>query len=199
MEHLKYLVKHLGPAVNNMVMTKMKEDEIEQNLMGRALEFSTDFIKAQNEAYAMPEVEEVGVIQIQNSNGRITNVPGIMLKDGTKRVATGQMDSRGPNIYVTVPPDLNFIANKDQNKETLELASDIAGKYAAVNLINRSLGIITEGRAEAGVTGAIGLYGGRLTQALGDVFDFVKVGGDSKSELKASGKAMFELERQRAA
>ena len=189
----------LGPAVNNMVMTKMKEDEIEQNLMGRALEFSTDFIKAQNEAYEMPEVEEVGVIQIQNSNGRITNVPGIMLKDGTKRIATGQMDSRGQNIYATVPPDLNFIANKDQNKETLELASDIAGKYAAVNLINRSLGIITEGRAEAGVTGAIGLYGGRLTQALGDVFDFVKPSGDSKSELKTSGKAMFDLERQRAA
>ena len=189
----------IGPAVNNMVMVKMKEDEIDQQLMGRALEFSTDFLKAQNEGYTMPEVEEVGVIQIQNSNGRITNVPGIMLKDGTKRIATGTVDSRGQNIYTTVDPSLNFISNKDQNKETLELARDIAGKYAAVNLINRSLGIITEGRAEAGVTGAIGLYGGRLTEALGDVFDFVKVGGNSKSELKSSGKAMFELERSKAA
>jgi len=38
----------LGPAVNNMVMVKMKEDEIEQNLLGKALEFSTDYLKAQN-------------------------------------------------------------------------------------------------------------------------------------------------------
>ena len=33
-----------------MVMVKMKEDEIEQNLMGRALEFSIRFIKAQNDS-----------------------------------------------------------------------------------------------------------------------------------------------------
>jgi hypothetical protein len=189
----------IGPAVNNMVMVKMKEDEIDQQLMGRALEFSTDFLKAQNEGYTMPDVEEIGVIQIQNSNGRITNVPGIMLKDGTKRIATGTVDSRGQNIYTTVDPSLNFIPNKDQNKETLELAGDIAGKYAAVNLINRSLGIITEGKARGGVTGAVGLYGGRLSEALSDVFDFAKPTGNTEKELKTSGKAMFELERSKAA
>ena len=189
----------LGPAVNNMVMVKMKEDELEQNLLGRALEFSTDYLKAQNEAFEMPDTEEVGVVQITNSNGRIVNIPGRRLKDGTLQRATGEVDRNGINIYTTVDPSLNFIANKDQNKETLELAKDIAGKYAAVNLINRSLGIITEGGADAGVVGAFGLYGGRLTEALGDVFSFAKVSGSDKSEIKAAGKAMFNIEQKKVA
>ncbi len=189
----------LGPAVNNMVMVKMKEDELEQNLLGRALEFSTDYLKAQNEAFEMPDTEEVGVVQITNRNGRIVNIPGRRLKDGTLQRATGEVDGNGVNIYRTVDPSLNFIANKDQNKETLELAKDIAGKYAAVNLINRSLGIITEGGADAGVVGAFGLYGGRLTEALGDVFSFAKVSGSDKSEIKAAGKAMFNIEQKKVA
>ena len=191
--------KALGPAVNNMVMVKMKENELDQNLLGRALEFQSDFLKAQNDAFEMPDTAETGVIQIQNEVGRIVNVPGRILKDGTKQRATGEVDSRGMNIYVTVDPSFNFIANKDQNKETLEIAGDIAGKYAAVNLINRSLAIITEDRASAGVTGAIGLYGGRLTEALGDVLKFVKPSGDTKAELKTSGKTMFDIERNSAA
>jgi hypothetical protein len=172
-----------------MVMVKMKEDEIKDNLLGRVLDFQSDFLKAQNEAYEMPDTEQVGVVQLTNKAGRIVNVPGRILKDGTKQIATGQVDQNGTNIYQTVDPSLNFINNDDANKNTLELAEGIAGKYAAVNLINRSLGIIEKGEADAGVTGALGLYGGRITEALGDVFDFVKIGGDSEREVRAAGKA----------
>ena len=189
----------LGPAVNNMVMVKMKEDEIEQNLLGRALEFSTDFLKAQNQAFEMPDTKSVGVIQYTNEAGRIVNVPGRILADGTKQRATGTANAAGVYNYVTVDPGLNFIANEDMNKETLELAKSIAGKYAAVNLINRSLGIIQSGEARGGVTGAIGLYGGRLSEALGDVLSFAKIGGDSKAELKAAGQAMFNIEQKKVA
>jgi hypothetical protein len=190
----------LGPAVNNMVMVKMKEDEIEQNLLGRALEFSTDFLKAQNQAFEMPDTENVGVIQYTNKAGRIVNVPGRILKDGTKQMASGAANPEtGLYTYVTVDPSLNFISQKDMNKETLDLAKSIAGKYAAVNLINRSLGIIQSGGAQAGVTGAIGLYGGRLSEALGDVLSFAKIGGDSKAELKAAGQAMFNIEQKKVA
>jgi len=190
----------LGPAVNNMVMVKMKEDEIEQNLLGRALEFSTDFLKAQNQAFEMPDTENVGVIQYTNKAGRIVNVPGRILKDGTKQMASGAANPEtGLYQYVTVDPGLNFISQKDMNKETLDLAKSIAGKYAAVNLINRSLGIIQSGGAQAGVTGAIGLYGGRLSEALGDVLSFGKIGGDSKAELKAAGQAMFNIEQKKVA
>ena len=189
----------LGPAVNNMVMVKMKEDEIEQNLLGRALEFSTDFLKAQNQAFEMPNTKSVGVIQYTNEAGRIVNVPGRILEDGTKQRAVGTADANGMYNYVTVDPGLNFIANEDMNKETLDIAKSIAGKYAAVNLINRSLGIIQSGGAQAGVTGAIGLYGGRLSEALGDVLSFAKIGGDSKAEIKAAGQAMFNIEQKKVA
>ena len=190
----------LGPAVNNMVMVKMKEDEIEQNLLGRALEFSTDFLKAQNQGYDMPDTKEIGVIQYTNEAGRIVNVPGRVLADGTKQRASGAADPRtGLYTYVTVDPSLNFIPNTDANKETLELAKSIAGKYAAVNLINRSLGIIESGGAQAGVTGAIGLYGGRVSEALGDVFSFASISGDSKAELRSAGKAMFNIEQKKVA
>ena len=189
----------LGPAVNNMVMVKMKEDEIEQQLMGRALEFSTDFLKAQNQAFEMPDTLSAGVIQYTNAAGRTVNKPGRILKDGTKQVADGVDRRTGLTIFRTVDPNLNFIPNDDQNKETLDLAKQIAGKYAAVNLINRSLGIIAEGKAEAGVTGAIGLYGGRLTEALGDVLDFVKIGGDDIDVMNSQGKATFEAQTLKAA
>jgi hypothetical protein len=189
----------LGPATNNMIMVKMKEDEIRDNLLGRVLDFQSDFLKAQNEAYVMPDTDQVGVIQMTNKEDRIVNVPGRILKDGTKQIATGRVDQNGVNIYQTVDPSLNFINNDDANKNTLELAEGIAGKYAAVNLINRSLGIIEAGGADAGVTGAIGLYGGRITEALGDVFSFAKIGGDSEREVRAAGKAAFEIEKNKAA
>tara|TARA_R100000697_G_scaffold45322_1_gene58489 strand:+ start:219 stop:2381 length:2163 start_codon:yes stop_codon:yes gene_type:complete len=192
--------KALGPAVNNMVMVKMKEDEINQNLLGRAMEFTTDFLKAQNDAYELPDTDEVGVIQRTNADGELVNVAGRRLKDGTLQINTGQIGRNGRNIFVTVPGrDVNFIADKDKNKDTLELAGDLAGKYAALNLINRSLGIILEEKADAGVGGAIQLYGGRLTRALGDVFDFVKPSGNNRAELNRSGRAIFELERDKAA
>jgi hypothetical protein len=190
----------LGPAVNNMVMVKMKEDEIEQNLLGRALEFSTDFLKAQNQAVEMPDTKNIGVIQYTNEAGRLVNVPGRILNDGTKQRAIGTADpNTGLYNYVTIDPNLNFIANEDMNKETLEIAKSIAGKYAAVNLINRSLGIIDSGEAQAGVTGAVGLYGGRLTEALGDVLNFTKISGSDKGEVKAAGKAAFNIEQAKVA
>ena len=190
----------LGPAVNNMVMVKMKEDEIEQNLLGKALEFSTDYLKAQNEAFEMPDTKEIGVIQFTDENGKLTNVVGRQLKDGTMQFDTGLVDSNGLKVYKTFAGTAGtFIANKDMNKETLEIAGDLAGKYGALNLINRSLGTILRGDAQAGAVGAIGLYGGRVTNALGDIFDFVKPGGDNAAQIRSSGRAMFELERNKAA
>ena len=198
---LEVFGKALGPAVNNMVMVKMKEDEINQNLLGRAMEFSVDYLKAQNDGLELPDTDETGVIQYTDKNGKLVNVAGRILKDGTKQVATGQVDPRtGLSIFTTVRDQgITFIANKDMNKETLEIAGDLAGKYAALNLINRSLGTILEGGADAGVTGAFQLYGGRLTEALGDVFSFMGPSGESASELRTSGRAMFELERNKAA
>ena len=183
----------LGPAVNNAVTVKLKEDELDNKLMGQALEFSSDFLKAQNESYVLPETKEVGVIQYINKNGKIVNVAGRMLKDGTKQIQIpGAVNPNGTSVFQTASAGTTFIANKDKNKETLDAAADLGGKYAALNLINRSLGIIEKGDAKVGVVGAVGLYSGRIQDAIGDIINF-------RNETKEQGKASFNAEQTKAA
>ena len=183
----------LGPAVNNAVTVRLKEDELDNKLMGQALEFSSDFLKAQNESYVLPETKEVGVIQYINKNGKIVNVAGRMLKDGTKQIQIpGAVNPNGTSVFQTAAAGTTFIANKDKNKETLDAAADLGGKYAALNLINRSLGIIERGDAKVGVVGAFGLYSGRIQSALSDIINF-------RNETKEQGKASFNAEQTKAA
>ena len=183
----------LGPAVNNAVTVKLKEDELDNKLMGRALEFSSDFLKAQNESYVLPETKEVGVIQYINKNGKIVNVAGRMLKDGTKQIQIpGAVNPNGTSVFQTASAGTTFIANKDKNKETLDAAADLGGKYAALNLINRSLGIIEKGDAKVGVVGAVGLYSGRIQDAIGDILSF-------RNETKTQGEKSFNAEQTKAA
>ena len=183
----------LGPAVNNAVTVRLKEDELDNKLMGRALEFSSDFLKAQNESYVLPETAEIGVIQYINKNGKIVNVAGRMLKDGTKQIQIpGAVNPNGTSVFQTASAGTTFIANKDKNKETLDAAADLGGKYAALNLINRSLGIIEKGDAKVGVVGAVGLYSGRIQDAIGDILSF-------RNETKTQGEKSFNAEQTKAA
>ena len=183
----------LGPAVNNAVTVRLKEDELDNKLMGQALEFSSDFLKAQNESYVLPETKEVGVIQYINKNGKIVNVAGRMLKDGTKQIQIpGAANPNGTSVFQTASAGTTFIANKDKNKETLDAAADLGGKYAALNLINRSLGIIEKGDAKVGVVGAVGLYSGRIQDAIGDILSF-------RNETKTQGEKSFNAEQTKAA
>jgi len=182
----------LGPAVNNSVMVKMKEDELDDRMLERALNFSLNYLKAQNDAAALPETKDIGVIQFRNRNGVVVNTAGRVLKDGTKQIATGEIVN-GISEYRTVPANAKFIKNDDANKETLDISKDLAGKYGALKLINRSLGIIEKGEADAGVTGLFGLYSGRVGDALGDIFDY------KKSQDKAAGQISFKAEQLKAA
>ena len=161
--------------------------------MGQALEFSSDFLKAQNESYVLPETKEVGVIQYINKNGKIVNVAGRMLKDGTKQIQIpGALNPNGTSVFQTASAGTTFIANKDKNKETLDAAGDLGGKYAALNLINRSLGIIEKGDAKVGVVGAVGLYSGRIRDAIGDILTF-------RNQTKLEGEKSFNAEQTKAA
>ena len=183
----------LGPAVNNAVTVRLKEDELDNKLMGQALEFSSDFLKAQNESYVLPETKEVGVIQYINKNGKIVNVAGRMLKDGTKQIQIpGALNPNGTSVFQTASAGTTFIAHKDKNKETLDAAGDLGGKYAALNLINRSLGIIEKGDAKVGVVGAVGLYSGRIQDAIGDILTF-------RNQTKTEGEKSFNAEQTKAA
>ena len=189
---LEILGQALGPAVNNSVMVKMKEDEMEDRMLERSLDFSLNFLKAQNDASGLPDTKDIGVIQFRNPNGVVINTAGRVLKDGTKQIATGRVVN-GISEYRTVDANAKFIKNDDANKETLEISKDLGGKYGALKLINRSLGIIEEGKADAGVTGLVGLYSGRVGDAIGDIFDY------NKSQDKAAGRVAFNAEQIKAA
>jgi hypothetical protein len=182
----------LGPAVNNSVMIKMKEDELNDRLLERAMDFSINYLKAQNDGLKLPDTKDIGVVQYTNKNGVVINRPGRVLKDGTKQIATGRIVN-GISEYQTVPATTTFIKNDDANKETLEIAGDLGGKYGALKLINRSLGIIERGDADAGVVGLFGLYSGRLTDAIGDIFDYGK-----ETNVEA-GRTEFNIEKRKAA
>ena len=182
----------LGPAVNNSVMVRMKEDELNDRLLERAMDFSINYLKAQNDGLKLPDTKDIGVIQYTNKNGVVINVPGRVLKDGTKQRATGRIVN-GISEYQTVPATAKFIKNDDANSETLKVAGDLGGKYGALKLINRSLGIIERGDAEAGVVGLFGLYSGRLTDAIGDIFDY------GKETNKVAGRTEFNIEKRKAA
>ena len=189
---LEILGQALGPAVNNSVMVKMKEDEMEDRMLERSLDFSLNFLKAQNDASGLPDTKDIGVIQFRNPNGVVINTAGRVLKDGTKQIATGRIVN-GVSEYRTVPANAKFIKNDDANKETLDISKDLGGKYGALKLINRSLGIIEKGDADAGVTGLFGLYSGRVGDALGDIFDY------KKSQDKTAGQISFKAEQLKAA
>jgi hypothetical protein len=182
----------LGPAVNNSIMVKMKEDELNDRLLERAMDFSINYLKAQNDGLKLPDTKDIGVIQYTNKNGVVINRPGRVLKDGTKQIATGRIVN-GISEYQTVPATTKFIKNNDANKETLDIAGDLGGKYGALKLINRSLGIIERGDADAGVVGLFGLYSGRLTDAIGDIFDYGK-----ETNVEA-GRTEFNIEKRKAA
>mgnify|MGYP003145710634 FL=1 len=182
----------LGPAVNNSIMVKMKEDELNDRLLERAMDFSINYLKAQNDGLKLPDTKDIGVVQYTNKNGVVINRPGRILKDGTKQIATGRIVN-GISEYQTVPATTKFIKNDDANKETLDIAGDLGGKYGALKLINRSLGIIERGEADAGVTGLFGLYSGRLSDAIGDIFDY------GKETNKEAGRTEFNIEKRKAA
>ena len=116
-----------------------------------------------------------------------------MLKDGTKQIQIpGAINPNGTSVFQTASAGTTFIANKDKNKETLDAAADLGGKYAALNLINRSLGIIEKGDAKVGVVGAVGLYSGRIQDAIGDILSF-------RNETKTQGEKSFNAEQTKAA
>jgi hypothetical protein len=156
------------------------------------MDFSINYLKAQNDGLKLPDTKDIGVIQYTNKNGVVINRPGRVLKDGTKQIATGRIVN-GISEYQTVPATTKFIKNNDANKETLDIAGDLGGKYGALKLINRSLGIIERGDADAGVVGLFGLYSGRLTDAIGDIFDYGK-----ETNVEA-GRTEFNIEKRKAA
>ena len=173
---LEVFGKALGPAVNNYATIKLKEDEISNDFMGTALELAQDEIDAKNKAVEIvePDVKSSGVIRIIQPNGKVVNLTGRELKNGTKQIAVlGQMDQYGNQVYQTYTGPGDFLPADFKNDQTTEILFDLEGKYRALSTTDKSLKILEDAYDQdkelGGLVGKLKITTERVTDALGSL------------------------------
>jgi|TARA_R100001463_G_scaffold25274_2_gene60028 hypothetical protein len=191
---LEVFGKALGPAVNNYATIKLKENELENEFMSDALELASDEITARNSLLESPSLdfEKYGVIQFTDSNGRLRNVTGGMLKNGTYVIARpGEVDGNGMQVFSPMPAGTfdRFLPADYATKEQGETLRNLSGKYKALNLGQSTINILADAEASdkkfAGPVGRFNLFTTRLGDAMNDL-------GLSMFESKEDGERYLE-------
>ena len=160
----------IGPAMTNYATLKLKENELENNLMSDALELVTEENKSRNDASKLPDIEKFGVIQIQDANNQARNIVGVQYKNGTFGVATGQFDQFGREIFTPVPANSvnKFIEHSKGQGERDKTIRDLSGKYKAYQIGLASINILKSDDVTGGPVGRLSLFSKRLGDALND-------------------------------
>ena len=160
----------IGPATTNYATMKLKENELENNLMGDALELVSEENKSRNEASALPKIKQFGVIQVQDANNQARNIVGVQYENGTFGVATGQFDQFGREIFAPVPAGSvnKFIEHSKGQGERDKTIRDLSGKYKAYQIGLASINILKSEDVTGGPVGRINLVSKRLGDALND-------------------------------
>ena len=181
----------IGPAMTNYATLKLKENELENNLMSDALELVTEENKSRNDASKLPDIEKFGVIQIQDANNQARNIVGVQYKNGTFGVATGQFDQFGREIFTPVPANSvnKFIEHSKGQTERDKTIRDLSGKYKAYQIGLASINILKSDDVTGGPVGRLALFSKRLGDALADF----NIGFLSREEGK---KKIAELKNQ---
>jgi len=186
----------LGPAVNNYVTLKLKENELENNFMQSALEIASDEIERKNQVYEAPEGTP-GVVQILQ-NGRPVNLTALRLKDGTVRAAIPGETDRGRNVYTTLAPGsyVRFASSDKLAKPQADLLRELDAKYRAYALGQKTIGILEDfqarGETGAGPIGRFNLFKQRFGSAFKDV-----LGRDIYDDME-SAQRRLEKEKNKA-
>ena len=174
---LEVFGKALGPAVNNYATIKLKENELENNLMSDALELAVEELAAKNAVLEDSDYPDAtpGTVKILDAQGRTINITARRLKDGTVQVANpGSVDQNGRQIFVTVTPGeyITFRTAKGAEKGQFETLRDLSGKYKAYKLGTDTIKILEDAEAQdkkfAGPAGRLNLFSTRLGDALRD-------------------------------
>ena len=175
---LEIFGKALGPAVNNYATIKLKENELENEFMSDALELASDEIDARNAVLETPSLDfqKYGIVQFTDKNGRLRNVTGGMLKNGTYVIAQpGQLDQNGQQIFSPVAAGTfdRFLESEYATKEQGQTLRNLSGKYKALNLGQSTIDILTTAEAQdkkfAGPVGRFNLFTTRLGDAMADL------------------------------
>ena len=160
----------IGPATTNYATMKLKENELENNLMSDALELVSEENKSRNEASALPKIKQFGVIQVQDANNQARNIVGVQYENGTFGVATGQFDQFGREIFAPVPAGSvnKFIEHSKGQGERDKTLRDLSGKYKAYQIGLASINILKSEDVTGGPVGRLNLVSKRLGDALND-------------------------------
>ena len=175
---LEVFGKALGPAVNNYATIKLKENELENDLMSDALELASDEIEARNallEGRTGLDFENFGIIQFRDKNGNPINRTGGRLKDGSYVIANlGQVTADGRQAYTVVPAGTfsKYITSEFADKNQGEVLKSLAGKYKALGIGKETIKILEDaadkGQTLGGPKGRLTLITTRLQSALSD-------------------------------
>ena len=160
----------IGPAMTNYATLKLKENELENNLMSDALELVSEENKSRNDASALPKIKQFGVIQIQDANNQARNIVGVQYENGTFGVATGQFDQFGREVFAPVPANAvnKFIEHSKGQSERDKTIRDLSGKYKAYQIGLASINILKSEDVTGGPVGRLSLFSKRLRDALND-------------------------------
>ena len=178
----------IGPAMTNYATLKLKENELENNLMSDALELVSEENKSRNQASKLPKIKQFGVIQVQDANNQARNIVGVQYENGTFGVATGQFDEFGREIFQPVPANAvnKFIEHSKGQSERDKTIRDLSGKYKAYQIGLSSINILKTDDVTGGPVGRINLFSKRLGDALSDF----GIGFLSREEGKAKIKEL---------
>ena len=160
----------IGPATTNYATLKLKENELENNLMSDALELVSEENKSRNQASKLPKIKQFGVIQVQDANNQARNIVGVQYENGTFGVATGEFDDFGREIFAPVAANQvnKFIEHSKGQGERDKTIRDLSGKYKAYQIGLASINILKSDEVTGGPVGRISLVSKRLGDALND-------------------------------
>ena len=178
----------IGPATTNYATMKLKENELENNLMSDALELVSEENKSRNQASKLPKIKQFGVIQVQDANNQARNIVGVQYENGTFGVATGQFDQFGREVFAPVPANAvnKFIEHSKGQSERDKTIRDLSGKYKAYQIGLTSINLLKQADVTGGPVGRLSLYSKRLGDALSDF----GIGFLSREEGKAKIKEL---------
>ena len=178
----------IGPATTNYATMKLKENELENNLMSDALELVSEENKSRNQASKLPKIKQFGVIQVQDANNQARNIVGVQYENGTFGVATGQFDDFGREIFAPIAANQvnKFIEHSKGQSERDKTIRDLSGKYKAYQIGLTSINLLKQEDVTGGPVGQLSLYSKRLGDALSDF----NIGFLSRDEGKAKIKEL---------
>lgn len=150
----------LGPAVNNLVTTKLKEGELRARRREASLEAALEHMSFLNKAAQRPGPEKYGVIQVRGVDGKIRNYNGVLLEDGTAATFGGLDPNTGREIFdpigrgpVVIGGQVvgNFENFKEQStldKRLYDIQDTLGNKYSALAVARDILKTLRQEDAE---------------------------------------------------